>query len=130
MHPYFVKFPSDPILGVKVVTAISSVTWTFFLQRRDGIGDMEFESINNIFTLLDLGDLYRDAAVEEIMDRIGSIDEQYTEGGAAEVRRYLQMEADSARMRRGVNHWKTAILQALADDDDFCDGGYRRLAGG
>ena len=40
---------------------------------------------------------------------------------------YLRMEAESSRKRRGENYWKTAILRALANSDEFCGGGYRQL---
>ena len=127
MHPYFVHIPDDAILFAKVVVDGEKVTWGFYLQKIAGIEEGQFESIKNLFNLLDLADLYYQVSVGDVIDRIGHLEELQVAGGAAEVRRYFQMEAESSRKSRGENYWKTAILRALAENVDFCDGGHRLL---
>ena len=127
MHPYFVHIPDDPILFAKVVVDAKSVTWEFYLQKFPGIKKAQFESIENLFNLLELADLYHQVSVGDVIDRIGHLEELQIAGGAAEVKRYFEMEAESSRKSRGENYWKTAILRALAENVAFCDGGHRLL---
>ena len=127
MHPYFVHIPDAPILFAVVAVEAREISWKFYLQQNGDIDHDQFESIKNMFDLLDLANRYFQASVGEIIDRTGHLDELHQAGGATEIRSYFQKEADSARRSRGENYWKTAILRALADSDDFCDGGHRRL---
>ena len=127
MHPYFVHIPDEPILFAAVAVGAREVTWEFYLQQNGGIEDDQFESIENLFNLLDLADRYFRISVGDIMDRTAHLDELHQAGGLTEIRRYFREEANSARRRRGENYWKTAILRALADSDDFCAGGHRLL---
>ena len=128
MHPYFVQIPDAPILFASVVVEEREVTWEFYLQQNGHIDDGQFESIDNLFKLLDLADLYHQVSVGDIIDRTGHLNELHQGGGAAEVRRYFEMEADSSRKSRGENYWKTAILRALAKSADFCNGEHQLLS--
>ena len=127
MHPYFVHIPDDPILFAAVAVGGREVTWEFYLQQNGGIDDDQFESINNLFNLLELADRYSQASAGAITDLTGYLDELHQSGGATETRRFLQKVGDSAWKSRGENYWKTAIFRALAASDDFCDGGHRLL---
>lgn len=127
MHPYYVLIPDNPILFASVAVGGRRVTWEFYLQQNGNIDDDQFESINNLFGLLDLADRYSQVAVGAISDITGYLDELHHAGGPTETKRFLQELSDSARRRRGENYWKTAILRALAASDDFCDGGHKLL---
>ena len=127
MHPYFVKLPDEPILFATVAVNAREVTWNFHLQQNGGIDDDQFESIKNMFDLLDLDERYSQASVGAITDLTACLDELYQAGGATETRIFLQKLGDSAKRNRGENYWKTAIFRGLAASVDFCDGGHRLL---
>ena len=127
MHPYFVRIPEDPILFASVNVDKQGVTWGFYLSQNGSIEDSEFKSIENLFLLLDLADLYHDMSVGDVIDRTWHLDELHQAGGTSTVKKYLKMEAESARRSRGENYWKTAILRALAKSSAFCNGGYKKL---
>ena len=127
MHPYYVDIPDNPILFATVAVGAHIVTWEFYLQQNADIDDEQFEAIQNLFNLLDLADRYFRVSLGDVIDRTGHLDELHQVGGATEIKRYFQREADSARRSRGENYWKTAILRALANSDDFCDGGHKLL---
>ena len=69
VHPYFVEFPNNPILFASVVVEDQSVTWKFYLQNNADIDDVTFTSIENLFSLLSLADLY------------GEVDPKFRTGG-------------------------------------------------
>ena len=127
IHPYFVQMPCDPILFARVVVETETVTWKYYLQQNGSVDDESFEQINNLFVLLDLANLYHRSSVDEILDKLGSIDVVYNAHGAAGVQEYLKRDADSVRDNQGENYWKTVILRALAESSAFCDRGYRLL---
>ena len=56
MHPYFVHIPDEPILFAVVAVGAREVTWEFYLQQNGGIDDDQFESIKNLFDLLELAE--------------------------------------------------------------------------
>lgn len=51
--------------------------------------------------------------------------EPYGRGGSALVKAELVRQAEVSEAVYGINHYKTALLRALADDNHFCDGGFR-----
>lgn len=56
--------------------------------------------------------------------RRGVIASQLGDGDAAEVRAYLKQEATSAAHYAGANHWRAALLRAMAASDDVCAGAF------
>ena len=127
MHPYFVHIPDDPILFAAVTVGAQKVTWEFYLQQNESIGDDEFEAIQNLFNLLDLADKYFKVSIGDITELTEYLDDLHLAGGATQTKSYLQRLGESVMKKRGENYWKTAILRALAASDDFCDGGHRLL---
>ena len=127
MHPYFVGMPGDPILFADVLVTEVQVSWQFYLRRNSNISGADFDSIENLFNLLGLATFYHQISVGDIIDRKGHLYDLYDAGGAVEVERYLQLEAESSLKSRGENYWKTALLRACARCDEFCDGGFRRM---
>ena len=81
MHPYFVQIPDAPILFASVVVEEREVTWEFYLQQNRHIDDGQFESIDNLFKLLGLADLYYQVSVGDIIDRTGHLNELHQGGG-------------------------------------------------
>jgi hypothetical protein len=126
-HPYFVKIPYNPILFASVVVGKNAVTWTFYLQSHGDIDDATFECIKNLFTILNLADLYIQYSTVEIMERWENLDTMYKTGGTAALQGYLEREANSVQKIQGENYWKTVILRSLAQSNPFCNGGYQHL---
>ena len=127
VHPYFVEFPYNPILFASVVVEKKAVTWRFYLQSHGDIDDATFECIKNLFTILNLADLYTQYSTVEIMERWENLDTMYKTGGAAALQGYLEREANSVQKIQGENYWKTVILRSLAQSNVFCNGGYQHL---
>ena len=127
MHPYYVHIPDEPFLFAEVSVENQAIAWRYYLKNSAAISHSEFTSIQNLFTLLGLADRYYRYSVGDILDRAGHFHAMHKSGGSAALRDYLSKEADSSRRSRGNNYWKTAILCALADNDLFCDGGYKKL---
>jgi len=65
----------------------------------------------------------------QIIDDLAAIafglEGNYVVAGAIGVKRLLEGTARYYRGRYGLNHWRTAVMRALAEHDDFCNGGFR-----
>ena len=126
-HPYFQKVPAGQMLRAYVEIVDRFVTWSFAIEDLPGMDGHAFARMRNLFEILELDELYRQVSVPDVIDRLQSMEIQHQAGGTEQVRLYLQLEAESARVRRGENYWKTAILVALAASSEFCAGGFRYL---
>ena len=126
-HLYFVHIPREPILFTDVIVDTRAVTLNFYLRQNESFDDEQFESLENLFKLLGLGDLYQTISIGELSDRWEQMDSSHQGGGSNELRNYLHREATSSRRSRGENYWRTALLWAVAESTDFCDRGYKLL---
>lgn len=127
MHPYFVDIPDSPILWAEIDVNRTAVTVHFELRINQDIDADMFDSIANLFVLLDLAELYSVQAIGEMKDRVGHMNTVFLSCGAIGLRNFLASEANSTCNNRGENYWKTALLRALARSREFCKGGYRLL---
>lgn len=57
------------------------------------------------------------------------LNDNFRSGGAPEVRAYLLRTADSIARTNGVNDWRGALVVALAESEEFCDGGFHDVLG-
>ena len=125
MHPYFTEMPVDPLLFVEVSVRQNAITWNYFLRRDTAIDEEAFSTIENLFVVLRLAELYRRHSVGEMQDRLLSMSSIYESGGPELLQEYLAREAESAKAGHGENYWKTAFLRALAASREFYEGGFQ-----
>jgi len=58
-----------------------------------------------------------------------SLVDNYDSGGAVAVENFLRRSADASAKRNGLNDWRTALLHAVAECREFCDGGFSTALG-
>lgn len=123
LHPYFDNVEDDIWLNAKVIQRTPPVisfnvippnNWSPLLKNR-----VEFH-----FKSFSLGKLYSTQAavtLTQINKRLEVLFQQFGSGG---VKKYLEEEADS-RSQTNRNSWQTAMYNAMAKDNWFCNGGFR-----
>ncbi|HZL70317.1 MAG TPA: hypothetical protein VFC29_23635 [Candidatus Limnocylindrales bacterium] len=84
-----------------------------------------FERLFNQFQLLRLEDRFAREGGYVLAEIMSDCAEPYGRGGSALVKAELVRQAEVSEAVYGINHYKTALLRALADDNHFCDGGFR-----
>ncbi|WP_188897581.1 hypothetical protein [Microlunatus endophyticus] len=127
LHAYRDPLPTTEAFLVADISISVTVAADFRVVQTPSIADPAFATLQHHFESLDLADLYGELATELMGEKLTPIYEYYDEGGAGLVQRYLQRDALGALRRHGLNHWKRVLLDALADDTDFCDGGFTHL---
>lgn len=123
-HPHFMRLPQKAFITVEVV--IDATVRVIYDIDRTSQGD-SYEVLRRQFDDLSLAERYREDAIDYIVEQLGAFYAYLNAGGATALKSYLQTEADSVAGTRGRNHWRAALLQSLANSDEFCSGGFSVL---
>jgi len=124
VHAYLDRIPDLPIV-------VANATWDpelhlgYSLMRPNGLATDLFARLSDQFELLDLADRFKREAGQVLTEIILNCERLFRRGGANLVRAELLRQANDSQFAYGVNHYKPAMLKALAGDARFCNGGFR-----
>jgi len=123
LHPYYDEVEDDRWLYAEVVEEIPTALTYYVLAPTDWTA-IKSARVSNHFYLFELGTLYASNAASELVEMRLSLERLYTNAGAAAVQDHLREQATSCS-RAHINSWRTAMFDALADNEWFCSGGFR-----
>lgn len=121
LHPYYDDI-SGQWLFAEVVRG-SRVSIRFFVENDGTIDPTTFSRLERHFQIFKLADLYTSHSGSELLPLMNMYEELYQIGGENAVKYQLELTARSYK-RAHENSWQTAMYQALAGDDWYCDGGF------
>lgn len=127
LHAYRDFLPLDEQFLVSEINVGVTVTADFRVVRTPKVSEQIFATLEHHFQELQLADTYGILATEAMMEKLTPVYEYFDEGGAARVALYLRAEARGVVKARGLNHWRSVLLNALAEDLAFCGGGFASL---
>jgi 5-methylcytosine-specific restriction endonuclease McrA len=123
LHPYYDDIDGAQWLRARVLMGnVPAVE--FFVDTPAAWSSWLADRVNGHFKLFKLGMLYANEAAEELSGNWRLCATVYAEAKADGVRAFLVGHADSRRAHRR-NWWPTALYDALAASDWYCDGGFR-----
>jgi hypothetical protein len=125
LHPYYDNIEDVQWLHAQV-NHTAPPTVSFFVKPPDSWSDLLKARVQEHFRCFSLAELYMTQAAVCISDLNQRLQSIYKLSGAIGVSKYLNEEAIS-RYACDKNSWRTAFYFAVADDDWFCDGGFRIL---
>ncbi|MBT9395052.1 hypothetical protein KLP40_17935 [Hymenobacter sp. NST-14] len=125
LHPYFDNVETVTWLKARVHRTTPAAV-EFYVERPDTWDNVLAERVETHFTLFKLAALYASHAAEELAGQQFILAQLHATSGGTGVQEHLR---DQAITRRNVqlNSWQTACYAALAEDDWYCDGGFRVL---
>jgi len=123
LHPYYDDVTAHQWLFAEV-RETSPASFRFFVRSVAAFDDELNARINYHFETLELGVLYASQTGAFVSDIRYRLIDLHTKAGMNEVRSYLR-EEEETRCRNNINSWQRAMFQALADNDWFCDGGFK-----
>jgi 5-methylcytosine-specific restriction endonuclease McrA len=131
VHPYFDKFPEEPLLEVEATIAENGgLVSTLLVPNPDGASDADLRARAQFqIEKFELNARLVEAINVFLSDFETAIEEMYEVGGPEKVADFLQRTAIRKAKRLGLNDWRPRLLHALADNDQFCDGGFRQALG-
>lgn len=125
IHPYYDDFDTDQWLFADI--NLIDYVFEFHVQKPANWSQTKFLRAKFHFKTFGLGILFSLHAIEELNDRLLTLNKILGAGGASDVREEFLDTAESCKSNH-LNSWKTAMYQALADSPWSCAGGFRDLA--
>lgn len=126
VHPYHDVLPESRFLTATVEVS-SGVLVTFSLDVPTSTPERLQARMQQQFDDLKLAEKYSDEVVPLLIDHRETLCGEYEEDGATAVSSWLHKTGSSARSGKGENYWWAAALLALAESDEFCNGGFLLL---
>lgn len=124
LHTYFGDLPREPFFFASINMTLSGFTAHFQIIKSPELNNDEFERLKFQIDKLHLNTRYNAAVVSFLAIHKTSI-EMMGDVNSALLRDWLVKARDDSSQIFGINHWQTALLRALAESDEFCQGGYR-----
>ncbi|WP_292962825.1 HNH endonuclease [Novosphingobium sp. UBA1939] len=127
-HAYLDDLPWDvPFLIAQVAVGAKHIATNFIIDFSVALDDSLYQRLVYQMSIFRLAPRYQLAAVDVIFEQAEKLRDMERDECTAEARQ-LSIEGDSASEQRtfGANHWKTALLKALASNADFFDQGYKK----
>lgn len=123
LHPYYDDIDGDQWLRARVLMGdVPAVE--FFVEPPAAWPSRLADRVNGHFKLFKLGTLYANEAAEELSGNMRLCATVHAQLKADGVRAFLTGNADSKRAYRR-NWWPTALYDALAASNWYCNGGFR-----
>ncbi|GMK40557.1 hypothetical protein PCCS19_36130 [Paenibacillus sp. CCS19] len=115
LHPYYDNIETQKWLHAEVVRSNPVAFW-FYISPPPGASELITERVKLHFSQYKLADLYASEAASELADIAFWMRELHQSGGPEVIRQHLTDTARSCT-RNQINSWKTAMYEALANDE-------------
>lgn len=125
LHPCYDPIPDAAFLTVRVRMKENGLILAYRLNRPAGMALQTFQHLTSHFNELDLADRYRKMGLEHLGGLYPALRRAYGPGeDANRVAEKLVEGAEDFEEVSGPNYWLAKLYRALADNNDFCDGGF------
>lgn len=123
LHPYYDDVTKKQWLFAKIIQTTPAVA-NFFVRTPTDWNSILKDRVQHHFDTFKLSRLYVSEAAVAFADKQGELINLFDRGGVDSVREHLK-EAALSREYNHLNSWQTALYQAMANSDWFCNGGFR-----
>jgi hypothetical protein len=125
LHPCYDPIPDTVFLIVGVRMEENALILSYRLTRPAGMTLRTFQHLSSHFNELNLADRYRRMGLEHLGGQYPALRRAYGPGeDANRVAEKLVEGAENFEEVHGPNFWLAKLYRALADNNDFCDGGF------
>lgn len=124
LHPYYDVLPNVEFLRVVVSIQDEALVVSFTIDAAAALPDGWAEKLSNQFDTLNLDDRYQQEVNTYVTSHAASLHLNYRQNGQEGVRGILRIQAQFEITAFHRNHWRPVLLQALADLDEFTNGGF------
>lgn len=128
LHPCYDSIPDASFLSVRVRMEFDALIMSYHLTRPSGMALPTFQHLKCHFDELNLADRYRRMGLEHLSGQYPAFRRAYGPAqSASRVAEKLIEGAEDFEEVSGANYWMARLYRALADNDDFCDGGFEAV---
>ncbi|MBU2024862.1 MAG: HNH endonuclease [Gammaproteobacteria bacterium] len=124
LHPYIDKINDHEILKANIRWTNNAIILNYGINQRCGISQDLVDVMKKHFKHLKLGNRYLKYATKYITDMKPIFTDAYGVSADSEsLEASIASKYNDALAEYGQNHWKTAILKSLRNNENFCNGG-------
>ncbi|WP_155637717.1 HNH endonuclease [Burkholderia cepacia] len=128
LHPCYDIVPDAAFLAVRTRMAGDALILSYRLTRPEGMSMRTFRHLLSHFTELNLADRYRRMGLEYLGEQYPALRRAYGVAESAErVTEKLIETAQDFEEVKGLNYWLAKLCRALAENAEFCDGGFEAV---
>ncbi len=128
LHPCYDQIPDMGFLVVRVRMEADALVLSYRLVRPAGMALRVFQHLRSHFNELNLADRYRLMGLEHLGGQYPALRRAYGSGrDAGRVAQILLDGAEDFEEVYGPNYWLAQLYRELADNVDFCDGGFEAV---
>ncbi|WP_299380661.1 HNH endonuclease signature motif containing protein [uncultured Kiloniella sp.] len=124
LHPYYNVLPNVEFLRVVVSIQDEALVVYFSIDTTAALPNGWAEKLLNQFDTLNLDDRYQQEVNTYVTSHAASLHVNYKQSGQEGVRNILLLQSQFETTAFHRNHWRPVLLRALADLDEFTDGGF------
>jgi len=125
LHPCYDVIPELEFLMVQTRMEDDALILSYRLSRPAGMAIRTFQHLQGHYKKLNLPDRYRRMGLEHLGEQYPSLRRAYGGDGDAErVAEKLLEKAEDFEELSGPNYWLAKLYRSLANNPDFCDGGF------
>lgn len=124
-HPYIDEINEFEILKTSIRWTQNSLIINYMINQSSGLKSTTTQVLKTHFKHLQLGNRYLQYATNYLSDMKPRFNEEYGAlQDSAKLRIALESKYRDALFEHGHNHWKTALLKNIKDNELFCNGGF------
>ena len=128
LHLYFDNIPSQRFLAVEIQLYPKFIDIEFKVCRPNGMDWSIFQHLKSHVAELDLVNRYRKMALLHMSDERGSYRRLFeTDQTGQRLSDELAQKAEDHAITYGFNYWLSVLNAALAENAEFCCGGFTAL---
>jgi hypothetical protein len=129
IHAYLDDVSAYDFLVADVEISDGALTVVFRIERRPGMSNELTKRLRHHLRDFRLNERYVAQITNYLQHQETGLADNFRSEGAPGVRAYLLRTAESIARTNGANDWRGALVLALADSDEFCDGGFYEVLG-
>jgi hypothetical protein len=123
-HVYFEEIPPARFLIASIEVSSEGIVPSFSIQRCAGMTDAVFDRLSFQFSRLELNRRYQAQVTTLLQSHRMSIEDAASAGGNS-LFQWLERAKTSMRAEFGLNDWRAALFDGLANSPAFYHGGFR-----
>ena len=124
LHPYYDVLPNLQFLCVAARIQDGALVITYSIDAAADLPEGWIERLSHQFETLNLDDRYQKEINSYVTSHAASLHLTFKQNGQGGVRTMLRLQAQFEITVFHRNHWRPVLLLALADLDDFTNGGF------
>ena len=124
LHPYYDVLPEVDFLQAAVAVRNEALVVSFAINTGVALPAGWTDRMANQFETFELDDRFQKEVNTNVASHAVSLHLTYRQNGQAGVRALLRLQAEFETAAFHRNHWRPVLLRALADLDEFTDGGF------